>query len=91
MRTWRLYRSTPPLDGEWRGLPRTIEHSGQSCLSSMMTSSTKSSSRDKHLPACMGIASSHMGTGSMQTVPYSLCTSITSLQTDMASVRTEVH
>ena len=47
--------------------------------------------RQAHLPACMGIASSQMGTGSMQTVFYSLRTSITSLQTDMASMRTEVH
>jgi hypothetical protein len=28
----RLSLSTPPLDGEWRGDPRTMQHSGHNIL-----------------------------------------------------------
>ncbi len=48
----RLSLSTPPLDGEWRGDPRTMRHSGHNNLISLITSLSSSAFNPTHKPRC---------------------------------------
>ena len=46
----QLSLSTPPLDGEWRGYPRTMRHSGHNNLILLITSSSSTAFNPTHKP-----------------------------------------